>query len=279
MGIIHSPFFDVFPTVDYNVTRTSGSQPETVPNIFFRISILKSTLAQASAYDRYLLEEGDTPEIISEKMYGDSGAGWIIIYANKIFDPQFDWPLTPDQFEAYLIQKYGSIEKAQTSVHHIDKVVTIENMSTGEKTVSTFQVSPRRYTDNLPTVPFEYWTWNQEPTLSPGNGTFLVTADTTAITADNLQFNITADIDEVILVGGLAKRSFNRQYTVDGDIFNEYTEGRPVSVYDYEFDLNDSKKLIRVVKSTYYNRIMNEFRVLTGRDSYQFTDRITGRII
>lgn len=279
MALIHSPFFDVFPTVDYDVKRTNGSHPETVPNIFFRLSFLKSTLSQTSSYDKYLLEEGDTPEIIAEKMYGDSGAGWMVIYANKIFDPQFDWPLGIDEFNAYLINKYGSVEKTQTTVHHIDKIITIENVTTGEKTVNSYTVTPRRYTDNLPTVPFDYWTWNQEPTLVPGNGTLLVTADTSTNKADNEQFNITADIDDVMLDGGLAKRAFEKQYTVGGEIFNEYTEGKPVSIYNYEFEINESKKFIKVIKSTYYNRIMNEFRIMTGRDSYQFGSRLISRLL
>lgn len=274
MRIIHTPFFDLFPKINYDVKRVNGSHPENVPNIFFRIAYLKSTLAQASSYDRYYLEDGDTPEIIAEKIYSDSGAGWMVIYANKIFDPQFDWPLNQDQFEAYIIEKYGSIEKAQTSVHHVEKTITRKNVTTDETFVSTHTVSPLRYTNNLPKVPFDYWAWNQTPTLVPGNGTFRVTADSGDIKADNLNFDITADISDAFMDGRLPQRSYERQYSINGEIFSEYSEGKSVSNYDYEVQLNEDKKLIRVIKASYYDRIMNEFRALTGNESYDFSNRL-----
>lgn len=279
MRLIHSPFFDIFPKVDYDVKRVNGSHPETVPNIFFRIGYLKSTLSQASSYDKYRLEDGDTPEIIAEKVYNDSGAGWMVIYANKIFDPQFDWPLEYDQFEAYIIGKYGSVEKAQTTVHHIEKTITRENMNTGEKFVSTHTVAPLRYTDNMPKVPFDYWAWNQTPTLQPGNGTLRVTADSGEKRADNFEFDITADIEDVLLDGRLAQRSFEKEYSINNEVFKEYTEGKAISTYDHEFELNEEKKIIRVIKSIYYDRIMNEFRVLTGNESYEFSNRMTMGIL
>jgi hypothetical protein len=274
MRLIHSPFFDIFPKVNYDVKRVNGSHPEKVPNIFFRIGFLKSTLAQTSSYDKYKLEDGDTPEIVAEKIYNDSGAGWMVLYANKILDPQFDWPLNDDEFEGYIIGKYGSVEKAQTGVHHYEKTITRENVTTGEKFVSTHTVSPIRYTDNLPNVPFDYWAWNQVPTLLPGNGTLLISADSEKTKADNFEFNITADIDALLLDGRLAQRSFEKQYSVNNEIFNEYSEGKSVSNYDYEFELNESKKFIRVIKVDYYNRIMNEFRFLSGNDSYDMSNRL-----
>lgn len=265
---MHSSFFDIFPKISYDVKRINGSHPEIVPNLFLRLGFLQSTLSQTSSYDRYKLEDGDTPEIIAEKVYGDSGAGWMIIYANKIFDPQFDWPLDSDAFESYIINKYGSVEKAQISIHHIEKKITRENVTTGESFTSYYNVSIKRYTDNLPNVPFDYWAWNQEPSLVAGNGTIKVSADSSDKKADNLEFDITADNDEVISNGSLEQKSFSKQYVVGEDIFNEYIEGKAVSVYNYEFDLNEEKKFIRVIKNTYYNRIMYEFRTLTGNSTF-----------
>lgn len=259
---INSQFFDLFPKVDYDVRRVSGSSPETVPDIFFRLAYFKNMLNNITAYDTYRLEEGDTPEIVASKVYDDVGAAWMIIYANKIFDPQFDWPLTDSQFESYIINKYGSVENAKTTIKHIVKTVNIENVSEDTTHTTQYIVSLKRYTDNKPNVPFDYWAWNQEPSFNETEGVMIVSADSIRYTADNLLFNVTADLDDVLLDGGLAQRSFSRVYSLDNTLFKEYTTGEPISVYDYEMELNENRKFIKVIKKTYYNQVIVEFKNL-----------------
>ena len=86
----HTPFFDYFPKVKYDINRSQYPNYETVTNVFFRLAILKDVLSNTSSYYVYDIESDDTPEIIAEKVYGDSGAGWIILFANQIIDPQFE---------------------------------------------------------------------------------------------------------------------------------------------------------------------------------------------
>ena len=158
MAVMHSPFFDYFPTVDYDINTVGGSNTTNVPDIFFRIGFFQRIFDQTLAYDMYRLDPGDTPEIIAEKVYNDSGAGWIVLYANKIMDPQFDWPLDDNEFEAYIIGKYGSVANAQQAIHHAEKTLTIENTTEGTKHETVTQICIKRLTDQMPSnVPFDYW--------------------------------------------------------------------------------------------------------------------------
>jgi hypothetical protein len=59
-------------------------------------------------YYTYDIQEGDTPEIIAHKYYGDSYRYWIVLFANELLDPQWDWPMTYKMFEQYLADKYPS---------------------------------------------------------------------------------------------------------------------------------------------------------------------------
>ena len=88
--------------------------------------------------------------------------------------------------------------------------------------------------------------------------------------SDSDMINLTVDLDLLITDTGLAHKAFERHYSVDKEIFTEYSSGRLVSVYDYEYEINENKKFIRVIKSMYYAGIMNEFRVLTGHNAVQF---------
>jgi hypothetical protein len=101
----------------------------------------------------YEIDGNDTPEIVAEKVYGDSGAGWIIIYANQILDPQFDWVLDDKAFNRYIDGKYGSVANAQTTIHHYEKV--IRRTINEETTETRFQIDEDMLTINTPTVPYD----------------------------------------------------------------------------------------------------------------------------
>lgn len=287
MAITHSPFFDLFPKIHYDIDKTGGNNPVETPNIFFRLNYVKDIINNTTSYELYRLDEGDTPEIIAEKIYNDSGAGWMVLYANKIFDPQFDWPLDERSFEAYIIGKYGSVEKAETTIHHAEKTVVTENLTEGTKHTSTYDISVKRLTDNSPDVPFDYWIWREPLVTGPGLGVSLITADRDIninslsqedksveqkFLADSVYLDVTVDLDLALSDNSMAYRSFSRQYVIDSDIFVESTTARLVTMYDYEYQLNESKKFIKVIKSIYYNRIMDEFRTLTGSNIVTYPD-------
>ena len=47
-------------------------------------------------------------------------------------------------------------------------------------------------------------------------------------------------------------------------LFRSNTYGRAVSNYDYEYQLNDQKRFIKVIKAAYYTQIMSEFKKSIG---------------
>lgn len=123
-------FFNLFPKIAYDITGKRLKTYNQVTNIFFRLRVIREILSNVSAYYEYLVKDSDTPENLAEKIYGDAEAHWIILMANDIIDGQYDWPLNDRDLKKYLIAKYGSIEKSQTSVHHYEKIITrIENLS------------------------------------------------------------------------------------------------------------------------------------------------------
>ena len=90
---LFTPLFGNFPLMEYDINNISTLVPgphETVTDIFFRFGILRSIVNNTSSYYVYDILDSDTPELLAERVYNDRGAGWIILYANQIFDPQFD---------------------------------------------------------------------------------------------------------------------------------------------------------------------------------------------
>jgi len=248
-----SPYFDLFPKIKYDIDG-EGLNTESVTNIFKRIGILREVLSNAGSYVLYEIEENDTPEVLAEKVYNDAGAGWIIIYANKIIDPQFDWPMNDSVFKKYIIQKYGSIANAQTSYHHFEKVVetTVDGITYTRKYV----VGEERLTDNALNVPFTYYT--------PYTDNLILTADTSLVTADNVSFTVDHSNHAAYDDTSLPEYYSYEAHNVNNKTVFLNTYGVAVSNYDYEVEQNEAKRYIKVIKAQYYTQIMREFKNIVG---------------
>ena len=255
-----SPYFDIFPKIPYDING-EGLNSETVTNIFKRLGILRDVLSNASSYVLYEIEENDTPEIVAEKVYNDIGAGWMVLYANKIIDPQFDWLMSDDTFRKYIVRKYGSIATAQTTYHHYEKVV--ETTVDGETYTRSYLVNGERLTENALDVPYTYY--------QPYNGanTYVLTVDTARVTADNTYFTADHSNHAAYNDTSLPEYYSYEAHNINDKTVTMNTYGQAVTNYDYEYNLNESRRYIKVIKSQYYSQIMREFKLLTtGTPSY-----------
>lgn len=266
----NTPYFGAFPKIQYDINNTgfgAGSH-ETVTDIFFRLGIVKDILNNITSYYVYELDDSDTPEILAEKVYGDIGAGWIILYANSMLDPQFDWPLNYDAFQKMIIDRYGSNENATTQIHHYEKVIKRTNEFTGVTVENRYVIDAERLTEEMPNVPYTYWTPYVIETFR--------TADSSVFTSDDNDVDppifLSADLnyDDAVNVtkfGSVAFANETNTYSVDGKTVTETIYGEAVSNYDYELRNNDAKRLIKVIKSEYYNGIISEFAKLTNTEN------------
>lgn len=122
-----SKFFDLFPTVAYDINaKKQLKYYNNVTNVFFRLRVIREVLSNSTTYYEHLVKEGDTPEILADKVYGDTEAHWIILLANDILDPQYDWPLGYRDFRNYMYKKY--FETAEKSKL---QSITISNPGSG----------------------------------------------------------------------------------------------------------------------------------------------------
>lgn len=248
-----SPYFGLFPKIQYDING-DGLNSETVTNIFKRFTVLRSVMSNASSYVLYEVEENDTPEILAEKFYNDAGAGWMILYANQIIDPQFDWPMSDEVFKNYIIRKYGSVATAQTTYHHYEKV--IETTIDGDTYTRRYGVGQSRLTQNDLDVPFTYY--------NPYSGNLVLTADTNLVFADNTSFTVDHSNHYSYDDTSLPEYYSYEAHNVNGKTVTMNTYGLAVSNYDYELSQNEARRYIKVIKSQYYAQIMREFKILTG---------------
>lgn len=99
-------YFKNFPIINYSLD--GGVTSFTMTDIFRRVKADASNILTSTAYDEYDVQDGDTPEIVAHKIYGDSELHWVILITNEIIDPRYDWPLSTYALNQFITDKYGS---------------------------------------------------------------------------------------------------------------------------------------------------------------------------
>ena len=90
------------------ISSVNGSSRLTiVKDITHNIRFRKEILENITLYDEYDIIDGETPEIIAEKIYGNSQYHWIIMLLNERYDYITDFPLTYPELVSHTEQRYG----------------------------------------------------------------------------------------------------------------------------------------------------------------------------
>lgn len=134
-------YFETIPKVIY--TDKLGNS-KIMTNLMARASIKPTMLDNPVIFYKYDIQEGDTPEIVAHKYYGDVYRYWIVLYVNQILDPQWGWPIKSGVFDSYIVDKYPNIDVYNT-VHHYEKIVTQVDSGTNTTTTNTLVIDEFTY--------------------------------------------------------------------------------------------------------------------------------------
>ena len=107
-------YFDTFPIIPYDSNGDYNFKD--VTNLLRRVGLRANVRTNVLIYDTYDVKEGETPEIIAHKLYGDPELHWIIMIVNDITDRYHQWPMTTPQFLSYVNEKYSDVN----AVHHYE---------------------------------------------------------------------------------------------------------------------------------------------------------------
>ena len=117
-----SKYFSYFPTITHDLKQDGTST--TVTNILKRFKISDSLKSKADLFYTYLIDSGDSPDIVAEEYYGNGDLAWLVLFSNNMVDPVKEWPLGSVDFRNYVITKYGSIELANTTIKKRYKILS-----------------------------------------------------------------------------------------------------------------------------------------------------------
>lgn len=146
-------YFDTLPKV---ITLDNNNNPTVATNLLARASILQNLINNPALFYKYDIQDGDTPEIVASKYYGNPYRYWLIMFANQLIDPQWQWPLSSQQFEAYITKKYYDVAVAnnqtviaytQSTIQSYRKIYTSFDSSTSTTTTVNYTIDANTYTN------------------------------------------------------------------------------------------------------------------------------------
>ena len=231
-------YFSYFPDIEYvsrTTDRSSAEEYITVKNIFRRAKIRNDFYNVATAFEDYMIIANERPDQVAEAVYGDPRYDWVVLTANNITNMREQWPLNAQDFQNYILEKYKT-ESALEEIHHYITEISIDSRKriVVPEGLRVDSNFNSQYLDQSTRVEINY------------GGTL----------------NDITTIDNV----GTVRDS-------DGNIVT-HDNVLAITNYEYEENLNDAKRRIKILKEDYLDVVINDMRrIMKYKPSSQYIDR------
>lgn len=282
-------FFQKFPLAVYSNTNIVDlsrrvkikDKDRRIPNMFYPVE----------------LSTGIRPDILADAYYDDPELDWLILMSNAIVDPFYGWYLSEDDFQKYILDKYGDYDMPRKTVYFW------RNNWAGD----TSEITPTQYENHISPDHKKYyspnfgagskvlsysrkkedWTVNTNKIMSYditytsgnsfSNGEFLtfdhagavgngvvISCNSTVVFVQHLQGNVTANSTWTkTLIGDISN---TRATTTSSNVVVTNitsTEGAywsPVTYYQFENERNEKKKHVVVLNPASVSSVSMEVR-------------------
>lgn len=284
-------FFKHYPLVQYGNTVSNT----VAVNILAKIAFQKTIQQNFEVFHPYTIQEGDRADTIAYLYYGDSGYDWLVYYSNNVVDPYYDWYMDINSFNRFIAEKYQSLTNARRKIKFFRSNYIADDSMISPTTYNTLSANQKRFWSpvngiNNNIIRYER---KKEEVIFQTNKTQQLNVSlvgNTSFTADEYVFQQNAGVtvgsatvnfsnSTVCIVSnviGTLSTSYNLKggdsaanatvsavntlsTSISSDI-QSYFEG--VSFFDYEDELNEKKKNIRLIDLSYVQLIEQEFKNL-----------------
>ena len=135
-------YFEKFPLYQYDLQ--DNEEQTLITDILRRVNLRSNVAANTLVFDFYSVKDGEQPDIVADKYYGDPELHWNIVTVNNITS-RYDWPLDQVALSAFVRDKYAD----PNGIHHYEI-----NATSGD-TTKKLQVSSDT-TGALPVTNYEH---------------------------------------------------------------------------------------------------------------------------
>ena len=107
-------YFNRFPLMIYDM-KNDGNY-KLLPDILKRVKQRNAIKDGQFIFDTYDVVNGESPETVAYKWFGDAQLHWVILMTNNVLDRYYDWPMNQVQFQEFLEDKYSNPD----GIHHYE---------------------------------------------------------------------------------------------------------------------------------------------------------------
>ena len=200
--------FKSLPDVYYNVqTSPVDVKLLSAKNLWRRSEIVSEFKNSITIFDEMIVNNGEKPEVIANRIYKNPFLAWTIFVANDIVNYYEQWPRSSKQLAEYVSAKY---DNPQATKHY----VTTEVKQGKNIIVPAGKVVPQNYS------------------ISYYNGTTTVTANpTVSITNYQYEEQINSEKEKIQIIRPNVIESFVETY------YRRVNQGGAVSVANSAFEI------------------------------------------
>ena len=115
-------YFKHFPDIFYQSpleTKISSGDLVQIKNIFRRTKLKDYLQGSVSVFNKYVIEDGERPDTISELLYGSPQYDFVVVLTAGITNINHQWPVQDFQIYNVALAKYGS-ETKMNEIHHYE---------------------------------------------------------------------------------------------------------------------------------------------------------------
>jgi hypothetical protein len=226
-------YFSNFPEIQY--TLNTG-KIITIKDFFRKSIIERESVNSYIEYAKYEILDGERPDAIASKLYGDSQLHWTFFLVNEL-ENYYDWHMDSETFNNYIKEMFEGQSLTATEISDI--ITSDSKFLVGEKITSN--------------------TGNSGNVLEVDGAEKRLTVSGIFSTGD-------------VVTGSRSGKSFTVQSVVDHKDDVAYYENangikrnyggsgwNQVSHYDDEWTKNESRRTIKIIKPERIKRVVSEF--------------------
>lgn len=274
-------YFNKIPTIIYD--------NHLARNIMARAKLSDNTKSNSRLFFEYTMTESDRVDHLSNLYYGNPAYTWLIWFSNNTIDPYYDMPLSELDFHDFIVSKYGSIELSMRKIIHYKNNWNDDNTVLSISAYNSISDATKKYWSpildyNLSVKSYRRKTEDQ--TLSTNRIGMLTINNVSGVFVDGEEINhdlnnygFSVGYDAGIMYVNNISGAFSSGHIITGresgatalvveadnivSTTSAYTESyywSAVSYYDYEYQLNESKKNIRLMDAQQTNVAEQELK-------------------
>ena len=233
-------FFKHIPNINYDF-KSDGKYYQ-AKDLFRKVSTWSYLQEGVSGYNYYRITQGERPDVVASKLYGDATLYWTFFLVNENLQDFNDWPKSAQYFNKYMDRKYSG--KCLVASSSTDIVSSTSKFQLGEKVSQSSSGAFGFVTEVNPT--------HKRITLNSIDGSFT----TGTVSADR-----SPEADKICTITSIQnERDAVNHYTDSNGLKTTVSTGNTVVTNEeHELNLNEDKFQIRYIEPQYISRVVKEF--------------------